>query len=155
VRGTAVFLTEDAEGAPLVLLHHLKHNQVLHESVVLLTLVTEERPYVPDAERVQVQQLSAGFWRVIGRSGFMEEPDAPRVLLQAAAQVEGLEVAPLRTTYYLGRQTVVPRESSDPNHVARVRIALFRFLRRNERSASMYFEIPPNRVVELGARVEI
>jgi KUP system potassium uptake protein len=102
-----------------------------------------------------VQQLSAGFWRVIGRSGFMEEPDAPRVLLQAAAQVEGLEVEPLRTTYYLGRQTVVPRESSDPNRVAWVRIALFRFLKRNERSASMYFEIPPNRVVELGARMEI
>jgi KUP system potassium uptake protein len=154
VRGTAVFLAAETEGVPLVLLHHLKHNQVLHETVILLTVATEEVPRVADAERVRVEPLSLGFYRVIARYGFMEEPDAPRVVV-AAALSQGAADEQARTTYYLGRLSVVPASERREGRMSRWRVSLFRFLKRNERSATMYFEIPPNRVVELGTRVEL
>jgi KUP system potassium uptake protein len=154
VRGMAVFLASETDGVPLVLLHHLKHNQVLHETVVLLTLTTEERPRVNEADRVRVEPLSLGFYRVVARYGFMEDPDVPRVMKMAAA-AGGFPNDPARTSHYLGRQTVVPPSERRSGRLPRWRVIIFRFLKRNERSATMYFEIPPNRVVELGTRVEL
>jgi KUP system potassium uptake protein len=150
VRGTGVFLAADHDGVPIVLLHHLKHNQVLHENVVLLTITTEEVPAVAEAKRVEVETLTLGFERVVGRYGFMEEPDAPHVLERARDL--GLPIDCDRTTYYLGRTTIVPPDQSRNSLLTRLRIRLFALMKRNDRSATLYFGIPPNRVVELGTR---
>jgi KUP system potassium uptake protein len=153
VRGTGVFLAADHEGVPIVLLHHLKHNQVLHETVVLLTITTEESPVVEEAQRVHVETLTLGFHRVVGRYGFMEEPNAPHVL-ECARQL-GVPIDPDRTTYYLGRTTIVPPDGKRTSLMTRLRIRLFALMKRNDRSATLYFHIPPNRVVELGTRFEL
>jgi KUP system potassium uptake protein len=154
VRGTGVFLAADNEGVPIVLLHHLKHNQVLHETVVLLTITTEESPSVAEKDRVQVEAMTLGFHRVIGRYGFMEEPDAPHILERAREL--SVPVDPDRTTYYLGRTTIVPPEQCRKKpFLTRLRIRLFAIMKRNDRSATLYFRIPPNRVVELGTRFEL
>lgn len=150
VKGTAVFMTQDPEGTPPALLHQLKHNQVLHEQVVLLTIMTADEPVVPPAQRVEVAQLSAGFWRVIAHYGFMETPNVPEVMRCAAAQ--GLAVYRGRTSYFLGRETFVATGRSD---LPGWRRALFMFLARNARSPTEFFGIPPNEVVELGAQIEV
>jgi KUP system potassium uptake protein len=154
IRGTGVFLAPDTDGVPLVLLHHLKHNQVLHENVVILTITTEESPIVPEEKRVEVESLTLGFHRVIGRYGFMEQPNAPQVLGLATAL--GLPIDCDRTTYYLARTTILPPDRKKRrSRMARWRIRLFALMKRNDRSATLYFGIPPNRVVELGTRVEL
>lgn len=153
VRGTGVFLAADADFAPLVLLHHLKHNQVLHETVVILTITTESAPTVADETRVQTQALSLGFHRVVARYGFMEEPNVPSVLAQATQQRVPIDAD--RTTYYLGRTTIVPPDPDRPSRMWKPRLRLFALMKRNDRSATLYFDIPPNRVVELGTRVEL
>lgn len=153
VRGTGVFLSAEHAGVPIVLLHHLKHNQVLHESVVLLTVTTEEVPAVEEKKRVEVQSLALGFYCVTGRYGFMEEPDAPHVL-QRAREL-GAPIDCDRLTYYLGRTTIVPPDPERTSLAARLRIRLFALMKRNDRSATLYFDIPPNRVVELGTRFEL
>jgi KUP system potassium uptake protein len=150
VRGTAVFMTQDPEGTPPALLHQLKHNQVLHEQVVLLTIITANEPLVPPAERAEVVQLSGGFWRVIARYGFMETPNVPEVMRCAAAQ--GLAVYRGRTSYFLGRETFVATGRST---LPGWRRGLFMFLARNARSPTEFFGIPPNEVVELGAQIEV
>ncbi len=150
VKGTAVFMTQDADGTPMALLHQLKHNQVLHEQVVLLTILTLNEPTVPDDQRVKVTQLHAGFWRVIGRYGFMETPNVPEVMKRAATQ--GLATYRGRTSYFLGRETFIVTGRSNMPHWRR---ALFAFLARNARSPTEFFGIPANEVVELGAQIEI
>ena len=162
VRGVGVFLAPDSGSVPLVLLHHLKHNQVLHEKVLLLTLETAEVPRVRPAEQVSVTPFTLGFHGVVARYGFMEEPHVPAVVSRAAAISATMDDPALRvpdeagrTTYYLGRVTVSPPEDRKRSQMAAWRVKLFRFLQRNERSASLYFRIPPNRVVELGTRVEL
>jgi KUP system potassium uptake protein len=149
VRGTAIFMTQDPEGTPPALLHHLKHNQVLHEQVVILTLQTANEPEVPRSERVEFVQLGYGFWRVIGRYGFMETPNVPDVL-RAAAEV-GLATTG-RRSFFLGRETFVPGGRSG---MARWRKRLFMFMVRNARSPAEFFGIPPNDVVELGAQIQM
>ncbi len=153
VRGTGVFLSADAKGVPLVLLHHLKHNQVLHENVVLLTMATEDVPVVSEGNRVSAASLKLGFHQVIGRYGFMEDPEVPHVL--GRARQMGIPIDPDRTTYYLGRTTIVPPDHARTSLLARLRIRLFTVMKRNDRSATLYFDIPPNRVVELGTRFEL
>jgi KUP system potassium uptake protein len=150
VKGTAVFMTQETEGTPLALLHQLKHNQVLHEQVVLLTILTATTPAVSPDERVTVTQLAGGFWRVIGHYGFMETPSVPEVMRLAASF--GLATYKGRTSYFLGRETFIPTGRSD---LPAWRRALFIFLARNARSPSEFFGIPPNEVVELGARIEV
>lgn len=152
VPGVAVFMTQEPEGVPVTLLHNLKHNKVLHERVVLLTIMGEEIPYVRSAERLKVQDLGKGFYRIIGRYGFMEDPNVPELLERAKAAGDGLEFKPLETTYFLGRETLIP--SQKPG-MARWRTRLFGFMSRNAHRATSYFRIPPNRVVELGAQVEL
>ncbi len=153
VRGVGVFLAREKEGVPLVLLHHLKHNQVLHETVVLLTIRTAEVPVVRPEERTSVEKCVMGFYRVIGRFGFMEDPNAPLIVSEAAKL--GVPIDEDRVTYYLGRTTIVPHGERQTRRMNALRLMLFGFLKRNDRSATLYFGMPPNRVVELGTREEL
>jgi KUP system potassium uptake protein len=149
VPGTAVFMTSNTGGAPVVLLHHLKHNKVLHEQVVLLSVQSAEVPDVEDDEQVTVEKLTEGFYRVTGTYGFMETPDVKEVLARATAF--GLVYKPQETSYYLGRERLIPTGTSK---MARWRKKLFVLMSRNARSATEFFGLPANRVVELGAQVE-
>jgi len=150
VPGTAVFMTADSSGAPMVLLHHLKHNKVLHEEVILLTIQVKEIPEVIDGERMSVTKLPLGFWRVVAQYGFMETPDAQRLL--ASARAFGLRAQRMETTYYLGREQLLPIGSTK---LATWRKKLYAFMARNSLPATAFFGLPPNRVVELGAQLEI
>jgi KUP system potassium uptake protein len=150
VSGVAVFMTQEPDGTPVTLLHNLKHNKVLHQTVVLLTIQGEEVPYIRSAERLKFQDLGKGFYRIIGRYGFMEDPNVPELLAQC--KQFGLEFKPLATTYFLGRETLIP---SDKPGMALWREHIFAFMARNAHRATAYFRIPPNRVVELGAQVEL
>jgi KUP system potassium uptake protein len=149
VPGTAVFLTSDTEGAPVVLLHHLKHNKVLHQQVVLLSVVSAGVPEVEDHARLQVETLEHGFFRITAAYGFMETPNVPHVI--AMGERHGLRTRPAETSYYLGRERLIATGKSP---MPRWRKKLFGFMSRNARSATEFFGIPPNRVVELGAQIE-
>ncbi|HEX5077249.1 MAG TPA: potassium transporter Kup [Gemmatimonadaceae bacterium] len=157
VKGTAVFMTSDPEGAPVVLLHHLKHNKVLHEQVILLSIITAEVPEVPSAERIQIAALGQGFFRVQAAYGFMETPSVPAVMQYCARH--GINVKKTDVSYYLGRERLIPnlpRRSKDPDiaPLARWRKKLFVLMSQNARGATEFFGIPPNRVVELGTQIE-
>jgi KUP system potassium uptake protein len=149
VRGTAVFMTSTPEGVPVVLLHHLKHNKMLHQSVVLLSVQTRGIPEVPADRRVTVEDLGQGFHRVVALFGFMESPNVPDVL--KAASASGIAFPPMDTSYFLGRERLV---ISHKAKMRRWRKKLFAVMSRNARSATEFFQIPPNRVVELGAQIE-
>jgi len=149
VPGTAVFLTSVTDGAPVVLLHHLKHNKVLHQQVVLMSIVSADVPEVDDAERLEVTALDHGFFRVTAEYGFMETPNVPRILMMSDRY--GLRARPGDTSYFLGRERLIPTGRS---RMARWRKKLFSFMSKNARSATEFFGIPPNRVVELGAQIE-
>src|SRR5262245_30399629 len=166
VPGTAVFLTSDATGAPPVLLHHLKHNKVLHEKVMLMSVVTEEIPQVDADDRVACKELGEGFYQVIAHYGFMETPDVPAVL-QALGKVGGngkpVSVKVMDTSFYLGRETLIATRAgarlagADGAGFGRMslwRKKLFILMTRNARSATAFFGLPPNRVVELGAQIQ-
>ena len=149
VPGTAVFMTSDLTGAPVVLLHHLKHNKVLHEQVLLLSIITADVPEVPSAERTTLEPLGEGFYRIVARYGFMQNPNVKEIM--RSCDRSGLKLRPGDTTYYLGRERLIPTGKS---HMATWRKKLFVFMSRNARSATEFFSIPPNRVVELGAQIE-
>jgi KUP system potassium uptake protein len=150
VPGTAVFMYGNPAGTPPALLHSLKHYKVLHERTVFLSVTTEEVPHVDPAERVAVEELGEGFYRVTLAYGFMEDPDVPAAL--ATVQVPGLDLGPARTSYFLGRETLIP--SKEPG-MARWRRALFAIMARNARPATAFFGLPANRVVELGAQIRL
>ncbi len=150
VPGTAVFLTSAAEGTPGALLHNLKHNKILHERVVILRLAVGDAPHVEPGERVQIEELTLGFYRVTGFFGFMESPDLEWV--RQGCNEEGLELDPLSTSYFLGRETIMA--TTRPG-MARWRKLLFALMARNAQQATAYFKLPPNRVVELGMLVEL
>jgi KUP system potassium uptake protein len=154
VPGTAVFMTSNVEGVPPVLLHHLKHNKVLHERVVLASVMSEEIPSVPEPERVTVRELGSGFYQVIARYGFMETPDVPAMLdsiPRRAIPGPKLRIVPMETTYFLGRETLLP---NGPARMATWRKRLFIVMARNASTASSFFRLPPNRVVEMGAQIQ-
>jgi KUP system potassium uptake protein len=150
VPGNAVFLTSDTEGAPAVLLHHLKHNKALHEQVVLLSVLSAEVPTVSDTERLTFEPLGQGFYRVTATYGFMETPNVPSIL--ELCRAHGLQTKATDTSYFLGRERVLPTGRSK---MARWRKKLYAFMNRNAQSATEYFGLPPNRVVEMGAQVEL
>ena len=165
VPGTAVFLTSDIAGAPPVLLHHLKHNKVLHEKVILMSVVTEEIPAVDAEDRVECKELGEGFYKVIAHYGFMESPDIPAALAHLSrAGPDGHPVAikAMETSFFLGRETLiatrnVPHATPVPDTIGRMamwRKRLFILMTRNARSATAFFGLPPNRVVELGAQIQ-
>ncbi|HEY8330217.1 MAG TPA: potassium transporter Kup [Pseudomonas sp.] len=150
VEGTAVFLTARPDAVPHALLHNLLHNQVLHEQVVLLTVVTEDSPRLPVERRFEVEHYGEGFFRIILHFGFMEEPDVPAAL--RLCRLDGLDFSPMRTTYFLSRETVIPSKRIG---MANWREGLFAFMQRNSNSSMRYFQLPVNRVIELGTQVEI
>jgi KUP system potassium uptake protein len=164
VPGTAVFMTSSNDGVPVVLLHHLKHNKVLHEQVILMSVITHEVPEISTTERVAVEKLEHGFYRITAGYGFMEQPNVPEILQRA--RESGIKAKPNETTFYLGRERIIiadgerkpgtrraPDDAVLPK-MARWRKKLFVIMSRNARSATEFFGIPPNRVVELGAQVE-
>jgi KUP system potassium uptake protein len=150
VPGTAVFMTSSASGVPHALLHNLKHNKVLHERVILLTVRIEDVPYVPHEKRLDTKDYGSGFYRVILRYGFMEEIDVPAALAQL--KDIGQQCRMMDTSFFLARQTLLP--SSRPG-MAIWREKLFAWMLRNAVSAMEFFKLPTNRVVELGSQVEI
>ena len=151
VPGTAVFLTASQEGVPHALLHNLNHNKVLHERVVLLTVRSEDIPHVPDSQRIDVAPLGHDFFRVTVHYGFKDEPDLPAAL--EGCKCKGLEFSMMETSFFLSRQTLVPMP--DEPGMAFWREKLFAAMSRNATSATVFFKIPSNRVVELGTRIEL
>jgi KUP system potassium uptake protein len=135
---------------PVALLHNLKHNRVLHERVIFMTLVVEDQPYVLPSKRVEVEDLGKGFWRITGRYGFMQKPQVPRLLRRC--KVHGLDVSADTSTFFLGREIIVP---SDKPGMARWREHLFGFASKIAQQPATYFQIPIGRVIELGQQVEI
>jgi KUP system potassium uptake protein len=150
VPGVAVFMTGNAVGTPPALMHNLKHNKVLHQKVVLLTLSTAEVPHIREDERVVIEPLEHGVYRVIARYGYMEYPDVPALLEELKGK--GLELRMMETTFFLGRETLIPSRRAG---MALWREALFAWMSRNAQAATAYFKLPPNRVVELGTQVEL
>jgi len=150
VPGTAIFMNGEPAGVPRALLHNLKHNRILHERVLLMTVETEEIPYVSQEDRVLVEELGMGFYSVVVLYGFAEDPDVPKVLKQIS--LDGYRYRPMETTFFLGQRTIViPKRP----RMARWRSHLFDRMSRNSERASAYFRIPVDRVVELGAQVEL
>jgi KUP system potassium uptake protein len=154
VAGTAVFMTGNDDGVPPVLLHHLKHNKVLHERVLLVSVKTADIPETGAAERVRVMPLGNGFWRVVASYGFMQSPNVPQVL-EVVDQM-GIRCKPMETSYFLGRERLIPTPSRPDEQfgLSRWRKVIFSIMARNARSATEFFAIPPNRVVELGTQIE-
>jgi KUP system potassium uptake protein len=150
VPGTAVFMYGTTDGTPPALVHNLAHNKVLHERVVFLTMVTEDVPHVAATERVRVKPLGKGFYSVIARYGFMDDPDIEDVL--TACGVKKLDIPIAGTTFFLGRETLV---ASDRPGMAQWREQLFAFMSRNALRATAFFKIPPDQVFEVGAQVEL
>ena len=150
VPGTAIFLAGNPDGTPAALTHNFKHNKIIHKRVVLLTIVIEEIPFVENERRLSVTDLGQEFYRVLGRYGFMEEPNAAEIL--KLCKPYGLNFRAMETTYFLSRETII---ASDRRGLARWRKRLFALLARNAQPANAYFRLPPNRVVELGLQVEI
>ncbi|MDB6446178.1 MULTISPECIES: potassium transporter Kup [Pseudomonas] len=150
VQGTAVFLTARSDAVPHALLHNLLHNQVLHEQVVLLTVVYEDIPRVPPQRRFEVDSYGEGFFRVILHFGFTDEPDVPQAL--KLCHLDELDFSPMRTTYFLSRETVI---ASKLEGMARWRELLFAFMLKNANGNLRFFNLPLNRVIELGTQVEM
>lgn len=150
VDGTAVFLTGDPESAPTALLHSLKHYKVLHKSNIVLSLVTEDRPRVPESERAEIEEVNHLFTRVILKFGFMEQPNVPKALAQL--RKKGLKFDIMTTSFFLSRRTLKPSANSGmPIWQDR----LFIVMARNASEATAYFQIPTGRVVEIGTQVII
>jgi KUP system potassium uptake protein len=148
VRGTAVFLNSDAESVPHALLHNLKHNQVLHEQVIVLRVLACHTPRVDARQRIEARSLGHGVWVVTARHGFVERPDVPEFIRILAYQ-QGLACESMSTSYFVSRASLGDKPLAGMNPVRR---ALFGWLQRNAGRASDYFEIPGNRLVELGQR---
>ncbi|MBK6358093.1 MAG: potassium transporter Kup [Betaproteobacteria bacterium] len=150
IYGTAIFMTSAKDGVPPALLHNLKHNQVLHERVVLVTVQTTDTPIVNDMERIYLHRMQKGFMRLIVRYGFMESPDIPGALELCKGHGERFDM--METTFYLSRETIVP---SMARGMLPARARLFAVMSKNATSASDFFHIPTNRVVELGTQLVI
>jgi len=149
VRGTAVFLTHDVHGAPLVLQRHLRYNKALHEQIILLSIITHEVPEVEHGKRVIIEALPQGFHRVRAYYGFMERPDVREIA--ALCEDLGIREEAEQTTYYVDSARLLP---TGPAPMMRWRKRLFSFMARNASAATDFLNIPPTRVVELGARLE-
>ena len=151
VPGTAVFMSLSPQGTPVTLLHHYKHNKVFHDKVVILSVTSTDVPTVPEADRLDIQDMGQGFFRVIARYGFMETPDVPAVMAQARSLGVPID-PPADTTYFLGRESLL---TTGKARMAGFRKSLFALMSRNARPATAYFGLPPGRVVELGVQVEL
>ena len=150
VRGAGVFMTANPDGVPSSLLHYLKHCHVLHERVVLLTVIVEDIPRVPKEDYVWIEDLGHGFWRILGHYGFKETPDVPSLL--ADCKLQHLEFDLMQTSFFFNRETIAAHPQQK---IARWRGSLFIGMSHIASAASDYYRIPPNRVVELGTQVQL
>ncbi|MDP2374191.1 potassium transporter Kup [Reyranella sp.] len=150
VAGTAVFLTADASHTPAAFLHNLKHNKILHERIIILQVETMDVPRVPDANRVEVERLGKGFHTVIARYGFTEQPDVPAAL--RACRPHGIAYDEMETSFFLGRETLVPAQRST---LGRLRRDWFISLSHSASATKTFFRIPPNRAIELGNQIQV
>jgi len=150
VPGTAVFMSSASNGVPSALLHNIKHNKVIHERVIVLTVAIQDVPYVDDAERASVKQFGEGFYRLTLRYGFLEETDVPAALKKNCDCGAPFEM--MKTSFFLSRQTLI---ASEKPGMAIWREKLFAWMLRNAASAMEFFRLPTNRVVELGSQLEI
>jgi KUP system potassium uptake protein len=150
VAGTAVFLTADASSTPPAFLHNLKHNKILHERIVVLQVETMDVPRAPDRQRIEVERLGKGFYSVIARYGFMEQPDVPAAL--RACRPHGIAYDEMETSFFLGRETLVPAQRS---RLGRWRRGFFISLSHTASATKVFFRIPPNRAIELGNQIQI
>jgi len=150
VPGVAVFMTSNPQGAPVVLMHHFKHNKVFHEQVILLYVNSEERPEVPFEQRVTIRDKGQGFFQVSARYGFMQTPNIHDIFRACAKK--GMKLNAREVSFYLGRETLIITKKPGMAHWRKV---LFMFLSRNARTATAFFDLPPNRVIELGAQIQL
>lgn len=150
VAGTAVFLTADASHTPSAFLHNLKHNKVLHERIIILQVETMDVPRVADANRIEVERLGKGFHTVIARYGFTEQPDVPEAL--RACRPHGIAYDEMETSFFLGRETLVPAQRSQLGRIGR---DWFISLSHSASATKTFFRIPPNRAIELGNQIQI
>ncbi len=150
VNGTAVFMSGNLNIIPSALLHNLKHNQVLHRRVVILSVITEDVPHVPQSRRSTTEDLGEGLYLLILTYGFMDEPDVPEMLAKITVGEQPFKM--LETTFFLGRENII---LSDKPQMWRWREHLFRLMSRNARTATSFFGLPPNRVVELGMQIKL
>jgi KUP system potassium uptake protein len=151
VRGTAVFLASSPVGTPIALLNNLKHNRVIHERNILLTFVTERVPYWADGrQRLEITEVNERFFRVIAHFGFMEIPTIDKIA--EAAKAQNFDFRPDRTTFFLGRETLIPSKGKG---LSKLRRAIFCFLSRNAENAANFFQLPHDRIVEIGFPVEL
>ena len=150
VPGTAVFLDSDVSGTPPAMLHNLKHNGVLHERVIFLSVVTQETPYVSEDRRYEIVALGAGMHRITIHVGFVEHVDIPHLLSRCA--IDGVPFEMMHTSFFLGRERVI---ATDRPGMALWRERLFSVMSRNAEGVTRHFNLPANRVVELGVQVEI
>jgi KUP system potassium uptake protein len=150
IPGTAVFLGGNPQGVPRALLHNIKHNKVLHEHTIILSVQTEDVPTIPEEERVIIDSMGNGIYRLSARFGFSETPDIPRML--AAIHFPDLQFDPMKTTFFLGRELIV---ASPAHTMQRWRKILFMFMSHNALNATNFFKLPANRVVELGSQITL
>jgi KUP system potassium uptake protein len=150
VPGTAIFLSRQAVGVPTTLLHNLKHNKVVHQRVILLSVNVEEAPHLDDKERFEYQELGEGVSRLVLRFGFMEDPDLPEHLDRLSKRIGSFNA--MTTSYFLGRETLIPTKRPG---MALWREKLFASMMRNSSSAAQYFSLPTNQIIELGAQIEM
>jgi KUP system potassium uptake protein len=150
VEGTAVFMTSTQDRVPHALLHNLKHNKVLHDRVVFLTIITRDIPYVPDNERIEISPLGCDFYRFLAFSGFKDDPDIPSLLEEAGRR--GFAFDMMETSFFVSRETLIPSAGTG---MAMWRERLFASMSKNAVKASDFFHVPTNRVVELGTQLEI
>jgi len=159
VPGTGVFMSTNPTGTPPMLLHHLKHNQVLHEQVILMSVVIQEIPHVAHKDRVKVDELNKGIYRLVAHLGYMDSPDVPKLLKMA--ELYDLKVDLDKVTYYVGHETLIPRADKEAGvkegqpTMAKWRDELFAFMSRNAAQSISFFNIPTKQVVELGIQVEL
>jgi KUP system potassium uptake protein len=150
VRGTGVFMAGNPKGTPLVLLHHLKANKVLQETIVLLSVVTEEVPTIPDSDRLTVTEIGNGVWRAIGRYGYMESPDVSRLMEQVKAA--GVPLKLNEATYYFNREMIL---TGGNTKMFEWQKHFYAFLSRNARQARDYYRLPPMQIIEVGMPIQL
>jgi KUP system potassium uptake protein len=150
IPGSSIFMTATSKGTPTALVQNAQHNQVIHETVVVLTIMTDDVPHVPRKDRLTVESLGTGFYRVIAHYGFMEAPNVPRLLFQC--RDHGLKIDLQTSTFFLGRETLI---ATDRPGMALWRERLFAFMAQNAQRATDYFKIPSDRAIEIGTVVEL
>jgi KUP system potassium uptake protein len=150
VRGTGVFMAGNPSGTPLVLLHHVKANKVLHETVVLLSILTEEVPYVTAGARLEVREIGEGIWRAVARYGYMESPDVTALI--EGIRERGVPLRASEATYYFNREMVI---TGGDSRMWEWQKHFYGFLSRNARQARDYYHLPPMQIIEVGLPIQL